>query len=189
MSTEAPTIAERYQCATSSSDLRVIDHRRGDVDLLIAAGWSDSLGVSLYRLQGEYDTAAREIARMSNETDAIMAMSKLKSLTSTRVQLVRFATEAAKRWRVNLEPQVIGILAGQCLSAFLERNCQKCHGTGRVGGYDGRAPGLCRTCKGTGKAKDTIGINPDQRFFAQRLLMLMDAGASEAAGKMIGVLR
>ncbi len=189
MSTEAPTIAERYQCATSSSDLRVIDHRRRDVDLLIAAGWSDSLGVALYRLQGEYDTAAREIARMSNETDAILAMSKLKSLTSTRVQLVRFATEAAKRWRVNLEPQVIGILAGQCLSAFLERNCQKCHGTGRVGGYDGRAPGLCRTCKGTGKAKDTVGDTAEGRQFAQRLLSIMDAGVSEAAGKMIGVLR
>lgn len=189
MSTEAPTIAERYQCATSSSDLRVIDHRRGDVDMLIAAGWSDPLGASLYRLQGEYDQAARDIMRMGSETDAIMAMGKLKSLTATRVQLVRFATDAAKRWRVSLDPQVIGILAGQCLSAFLERNCQKCHGTGRTGGYDGKSPGLCRTCKGTGKAKDTIGINPDQRFFAQRLLMLMDSGVSEAARQMIGVLR
>lgn len=187
--TEAPTIAERYSLAVSSSNLKSEAHRRGPVDLLIAAGWSDSLGVSLYRLQGEYDTAAREIASMSNETDAILAMSKLKSLTSTRVQLVRFAAESAQRWRVNLDPQVIGILAGQCLSAFLERNCQRCHGTGRTGGYDGKAPGLCRTCKGTGKAKDTIGINPDQRFFAQRLLMLMDAGVSEAARQMIGVLR
>lgn len=187
--TEAPTIAERYQCATSSSDLRVIDHRRGDVDLLIAAGWSDSLGVSLYRLQGEYDQAASDIMRMGSETDAILALGKLKSLTSTRVQLLRFAMDAAKRWRVNLEPQVIGILAGQCLSAFLERNCLKCHGTGRVGGYDGRAPGLCRTCKGTGKAKDTVGDTAEGRQFAQRLLSIMDAGVSEAAGKMTGVLR
>lgn len=189
MSTEAPTIAERYSLAVSSSNLKSEAHSRGPVDLLIAAGWSDSLGVSLYRLQGEYDTAAREIARMSNETDAILAMSKLKSLTSTRMQLVRFATDAAKRWRVSLDPQVIGILAGQCLSAFLERNCQKCHGTGMTGGYDGKSPGLCRTCKGTGNAKDTIGINPDQRFFAQRLLMLMDAVVSEAARQMMGVLR
>jgi hypothetical protein len=188
MSTEAPTIAERYQCATHSSDLRVT-HRRGPVDLLIAAGWSDSLGVSLYRLQGEYDTAAREIARMSNETDAILAMSKIKSLTSTRVQLVRFATEAAKRWRVNLEPQVIGILAGQCLSAFLERNCQGCHGTGSVGGYDGKPANICRKCGGTGSARPSVGETNDQRFFAQRLLSIMDAVVSEAAWKMTGVLR
>lgn len=186
---EAPTIAERYSKASSSSDLRVIDHRRGDVDLLIAAGWSDPLGVSLCRLQSEYDQAAQDIQRMGCETDAMMALGRLKSLTSTRVQLVRFAKDAATRWRMNLDPQVIGILVGQCLSAFLERNCLKCHGTGRVGGYDGKAPGLCRSCKGSGKAKDTIGINNEERFFASRILMLMDAGTSEASKGMIGALR
>ena len=51
------TIGERYTRSTESSDLSVTD-RRGDADLLIAAGWlDDSLGALLFRLRTEYDCA------------------------------------------------------------------------------------------------------------------------------------
>ena len=58
---DRPTIAERYQRATQSSNLEVEERRKGDVDHLIAAGWvSESLGTMLYRLVGEFDSIKGE---------------------------------------------------------------------------------------------------------------------------------
>jgi hypothetical protein len=175
--TEAPTIAERYQCATSSSDLRVIDHRRGDVDLLIAAGWAGGIGSDLHRLVGEYAIAAQEAKRIGSESDAMMVLGRLKSLTRTRVSLVRHAMEAAQKWRVEIDQNVISVLVGQCLSAFLEENCPRCNGTGWVGGYDGKPANTCRRCGGSGKARHTLGENTAQREFCVKLIGTMQAAA------------
>lgn len=52
---DRPTIGERYSTATESSNLKLSD-RRGDVDLIIAAGlMPDGLAGTMYRLQCEYD--------------------------------------------------------------------------------------------------------------------------------------
>ena len=59
--TDAVTIGERYRKATNTSNLKVEARRSGDADLLIAAGWADSLGIKLYRLAGEFDQAARDL--------------------------------------------------------------------------------------------------------------------------------
>ena len=61
---DRPSTAERYGRAMRSSRLTVTPERAGDVDLLIAAGWTtDSLGASLYRLRAEWDLARAQLRR------------------------------------------------------------------------------------------------------------------------------
>jgi hypothetical protein len=58
MSLDQMTLSERYTRAMNSSHLEVIERRRGDVDVLIAAGWTrEWLGTSLYRLASEFDAS------------------------------------------------------------------------------------------------------------------------------------
>ena len=57
---DRPTIAERYSRALESHHLEVKEGR-GDVDLLVAAGWvHDGLGTKLYRLRSEWDAVRGE---------------------------------------------------------------------------------------------------------------------------------
>ena len=61
MSNDPVTIGERYSSATDSSNLRVTSERRGDADMLIAAGWlGEQLGASLFRLMHEFDAVKGE---------------------------------------------------------------------------------------------------------------------------------
>lgn len=58
---DRPTTAERYAAATQSSDLKMHNEKRGDVDMLIANGWvGDRLGTLLFRLRGEFDSIRAE---------------------------------------------------------------------------------------------------------------------------------
>lgn len=58
---DRPTLPERYARAVNSSRLVVVERTRGDVDLLIAAGWVENhLGTMLYRLATEFDSARSE---------------------------------------------------------------------------------------------------------------------------------
>lgn len=62
MNDDRPTLPERYSSAIDSSHLEVSADERGDVDLLIAAGWvGPSLGVALYRLRSEWDCVRAEL--------------------------------------------------------------------------------------------------------------------------------
>lgn len=57
---ERQTIGERYSAATESSHLK-LGERRGDIDLIIAAGLvPDGLASTLFRLQVEYDGVRAE---------------------------------------------------------------------------------------------------------------------------------
>jgi hypothetical protein len=67
------TIEEAYCSAANSSDLRVEADRRGDADILIAAGWTPGrVGAALLRLHSEWDRVekpqrpnAAAVARMA----------------------------------------------------------------------------------------------------------------------------
>ena len=186
---EPPTIGERYRKATTSSNIRPEARRMGDADLLIAAGWADSLGIKLYRLAGEFDQAARDLHRVSNKTDAIMVLGKLKTLTQARVALVGFAMEAAPRWGVRLDPNITAVVVGRVLSAWLDPNCHRCSGIGTIGGYDGQVVNICRRCGGSGKNRNGLGHTEEERYFAHRLLSIMDAKMGEADTIMKRYLR
>lgn len=59
--TDGPvTVEQQYTSAAHSSNLRVQADRRGDADVMIAAGWSQSrIGMALLRLHSEYDGTPR----------------------------------------------------------------------------------------------------------------------------------
>lgn len=185
---EPVTIGERYRKAATTSNLKVEARRMGDCDILIAAGWSDSLGIKLYRLAGEFDQVAQDLHRAQTQTDAIMVMSHLKTLNQARVALVAFAMPMLPRWGV-ADPNIIGILVGRVLSAWLDPNCPRCGGTGTIGGYDGKSANICRRCGGSGKTRHGLGENDRERYAAQRLLMTMDAKMCEADEVMKRYLR
>ena len=70
------TLGERYSIATETSNLRLME-RRGDADLIIAAGLSpNALASSVYRLRIEYDSVRAEHRRAedqmrTSETEAL----------------------------------------------------------------------------------------------------------------------
>jgi len=186
---DAVTIGERYRKATTSSNLKIESRRIGDPDILIAAGWADSLGIKLYRLAGEFDQIATDLHRIETQTDAILVMGHLKTLNQARVSLVQFAMDAAPRWGVKLETNVLAIVVGKALSAWLDPNCPRCGGTGAIGGYDGKPANVCRRCGGSGKTKHGLGESDSERYFAHRLLSAMDSKMGEADSVMKRYLR
>lgn len=104
MSDEAPTLAERYSRATTSSHLK-LEEGRCDVDMLIAAGWlRDGLGALLYRLRGEFDAAKAAMRHAdaqlpSWESRALEAESALRAwhppMKHPRAEPAQIRTEGA----------------------------------------------------------------------------------------------
>jgi len=188
--TEPVTIGERYRKATNTSNMRVKtdEGSNNPADILIAAGWADSLGIKLYRLAGEFDQAVGDMRKAKTDSDAMMGMSRLKTLTQTRIALLSFSMTMVPRWGVT-DPHIIGILVGRVLSAWLDPNCPRCGGTGTIGGYDGKPANICRRCGGSGKTRHGLGENDRERYAAQRLLMTMDAKMCEADEVMKRYLR
>lgn len=83
MNDEVRTTEEAYASATTSSDLRVQAERRGDADILIAAGWSMSrVGSALLRLHSEYDSTARPQPPRPEQIE-VMARSMLIEVSTT----------------------------------------------------------------------------------------------------------
>lgn len=173
---EPITIAERYRVATNSGNLSVLPRATGDVDLLIAAGWSDSLGTQLYRLAGEYDTVAADVRRTAaTDTTAVaLILMHLKTLRETKDALGRHALQMATRKRFMEKDSTILALTGKALSAWLEPNCPKCSGRGHNGKI-GQPVIICRACRGSGKSREMLGNTIDQTQFCQMLLSDMDA--------------
>jgi len=76
MNQEPTTLRERYTVAMSSSHLELTPHKRGDIDIIMAAGMAGSsterptIGSLLFRLMAEYDEVRgpRAIARRNFET-------------------------------------------------------------------------------------------------------------------------
>jgi hypothetical protein len=65
---------ERYSRATRSSHLKMKDNAVGDVDVLTAAGMSDSLGTRLMRLRTEFDGVRRaQMVAQGNHSTASRA--------------------------------------------------------------------------------------------------------------------
>lgn len=189
--TEPVTIGERYRNATVTSNMRVstLDGHQNQADILIAAGWSDSLGIKLYRLACEFDQVARDMHRVKSTTDAILVLSHIKTLTQARAALVGFAADNAPRWGVTLDPNIMFLVVGKVLSAWLDPNCPRCGGTGTIGGYDGQAANICRRCGGSGKTRHGLGETDAERYFAHRLMGAMDAKMADAERMMKQILK
>lgn len=102
MNDDRPTLGERYSSATESSNLK-LGERRGDVDIIIAAGLvPDTLGSTLYRLQVEYDCVrsehrAAEVRMRSLEKMAPNEQGEDDDTGTTAEQRTREILEIAER--------------------------------------------------------------------------------------------
>lgn len=186
MTTDAPTIAERYSRAVSSTDLMLRDEP-GPVDILIASGWcKDGLGTRLYRLRTEFDAVKATIpASVGAVNQRMLVMMALR----TRLEAHEALDETARRHdRIGHTEDDLHNLTWRVLSAWLDPNCHHCEGRGFNGGYDGPQI-LCRPCSGSGSRRREIGRNADERVFAVRLGVLIDAAVDDVAQKMRRYLR
>lgn len=145
--TDRPTITERYSRATNSSNLAVKADARTDTDMLIASGWTPALmGSILRRLQAEWD-GAQKSPRMS-ETDFLLLLMNLRTLGN--------AIHAAELWCVKKGISNPGETARKAINLYLDSNCQKCHGRGKLLMQGAARPTLgsdCPACRGTGRVR------------------------------------
>jgi hypothetical protein len=190
---DAPTTAERYQRAAHSSNLKVTpEEKRGDVDYLIAAGWvSDSLGAMLYRLVGEFDAVRAEVRQGAlNQTERLLILSRLKTLTATKQALGSLAIQHATRKKFMKPDADVLKIVGRALDVFLDPVCHHCEGRGFNGGeYRGETKAICRPCRGSGRRNHAIGKDDEERRFASFLLADMDRMTESAGVEMRQALR
>lgn len=147
---DAPrTIEESYTSAGNASDLTVKAEQRGDVDVLIAAGWTPGLlGGVLMRLHSEWDGAARK--RHMDETEAFLLFSQLKTL--------RRAVDGIAAWAARKGHKEPRTLANAVLIYWLHDICQPCEGRGHEVIPGTPALGAaCKRCGGSGKRKPPGG--------------------------------
>lgn len=144
---------ERYTTAITTDNLKMDTREHasiGDVDVLTAAGWSQSrIGAALLRLASEYDGAAR--AGHGTRMDAAMFVGKLRTLPEVRIQI---AMQLAA-WKVDdAHESALRILAW-----WLHKVCGKCHGRGYdvVPGTARLSAKVCMACDGSGEARIPCG--------------------------------
>jgi len=187
------TIAESYSSATESSDLRMRTERRGDVDLMIAAGWiADGLGPMLYRLQVEFDSV-RVMLRGQGHLSPIerfLVLDKLKTLRPAAEYLRGFAIGQAILTGAPVTSEVAKLVMGQVLDIFLDPTCHHCDGRGFNGGsHRGEPQTICRPCRGSGNRRENIGKNEQQRAFGAHLLAQMQLRLDEVDRQLRAFLK
>lgn len=166
------TVEEAYtRAGTSSSNLKVDPDRRGDADVLVAAGWSPGmLGGALMRLRGEWDSVAAprftqdSVAhqrRSHPDADAVQLLSRLRSLAQV--------LEAVERWAAAKGLADARTLARTSVCYWLDPTCRACLGRGSA-----LVPGtpmlgrVCKACGGSRKAREPMGQD------GRRLLNMLD---------------
>lgn len=187
---DKPSIAERYSRAIESSDLRVRE-TRGDVDMLIAAGWSESLGTLLYRLLVEFDAVRASVRRGPlNQTERLLILGQLKTLREAREALGQFAIQQATRRRFMQPDAVVLKLVGKVLDVLLDPLCHHCDGRGFTGGsHRGEKRTLCQPCGGSGHRRYRIGRSEAEHQFTAGLLLDMEAKLAEVDRGMRQLMR
>ena len=182
---DRPTMAEQYSRAMESSHLEVTEER-GDVDFLIAAGWTgESLGTDLYRPRMEFDGLnKRELAMADTSLIArVMALAQMGSLHQTKQTLGRFALAHATRKKFDREPDAIMAVVGAALDVWLDPTCHHCGGRGFTGGFVG--PMIwCSHCHHTGSRRVRLAKTEDAHQFGRSLLNEMDRKCDRVAGMM-----
>ena len=188
MTHDAPTIAERYQIATGSSQLRAKEGGTSDLDLLMAAGWARSLGTLLLRLEGEFAEVEADVRKTAadDRTAQALIFMHLRTLRQTKEELGKLAVSVATKIRFMQPDEAVYKLAGRCLVVWLDKNCPKCEGRGFLGGA-GTPRIKCHPCCGTGKRAQSLPQSAEERRFVERLLATMDA-LRDAAEARIGAL-
>lgn len=162
-------VEEAYTSAMTSSNLRVEADRPSDADVIIAAGWNQSLiGGALLRLHTEFDAseklrlakqeqflapgkstkeqraAAARQAHEFNLHETGLLLGKLKALPDVRMQV----TLQMAKWQISDAEDK----ATQIIRWWLSQRCPACNGTKFqvVEGTNRHSAKVCRSCMGTG---------------------------------------
>lgn len=173
---DRPTIGERYSSAMESSNLKLETEKRGDVDLMIAAGWvPDTLGAQLYRLAVEFDAVRTSIhtGKTLTPMSRYEILSRMRSLVPATLALGRHACVQATKRKFMQPDEVVLKVTGRVLDVWLDGLCSPCEGRGFTGGGRHEQSGpqiLCRACKGTGHRRHNLGKTPAEVEFAGFLL-------------------
>lgn len=133
------TIEEAYTSAGNSSDLRVQAERRGDADVLIAAGWTPGiLGSAALRLRGEWDRSEKPRPGQNLEQELALLSTKLKSFTAVREAMGAYMGDPRQAQRL--------------IFWWLDQKCQPCGGTRYevVPGSNRHSAKHCKACRGAG---------------------------------------
>ena len=192
---DRPTIGERYAVATETSDLRIKSGRRGQADLILAAGMCDAtLGGQLFRLCAEHDHVAAAVRGTAGNyaTERALILMGLKSLRSTKDALGSAAIQLATRICFMRPDAEVLKITGRVLDVFLSPNCPHCDGRGSTGGGRLEHSGvkvLCRPCAGTGRRHKDIGRDDEERRFAAAIMADMERKASEFDYQMRAMAR
>lgn len=166
------SVEEAYtRAGTSSSNLKVDPDRRGDADVLVAAGWSPGmLGGALMRLRGEWDSVAAprfmqdstaHQRRSHPDADAVQLLGRLRSLA--------LVLEAVERWAAAKGLADARTLARTSVCYWLDPTCRACLGRGSA-----LVPGtpmlgrVCKACGGSRKASEPMGQD------GRRMLNMLD---------------
>ena len=208
---DRPTTAECYARATHSSDLKVHNNRRGDVDMMIASGWhGDRLGTLLFRLRSEWDSVRADhhqaehtlsdsmhdahddedvaAAERAALTARALIMVHLQTLPAAMNALLAFAVLEAVHVRFRSRGQAIQKVAGRALEAWLDPTCPACGGRGKNGGF-GAPLVTCVRCHGFRLRRPRLGDSDEAHEFGRRLLVCMDSRTEYAARQMQKFLR
>lgn len=202
-----PGIDERYLVAGNATDLSVRTEQSGPVDLLIAAGWSQSrLGSAALRLHSEWSAAAlprrpgrEQIARVARDLPLLngkpdlahanrvalhwhqvelrRVFDRLHSLPAVRDQL---AVQALQRGMTG--PSA---LAAAVLCHWLDPVCPSCNGLKfmQVKGAPALSARICPACRGLGRT------DPPQGQDGRWLLNYLDDCVARARASIKNRLR
>jgi hypothetical protein len=140
-------------------------------------------------LRAEVERLSQEIAR-EMVTGRAMVLMNLRSLAPAKQALGRFALLHAQVCKYQIKDADVLALAGRVLDVYLDPNCGHCNGRGFTGGsHRGEKQVICRPCKGSGKRRDAIGRNTDERQFAGSLLFEMSDKTARVERSMRNFLR
>lgn len=182
---EAPTIAERYSVAVSTSDMRVKADRKGQADVVAASGFAKGPGAIFARCRAEFDLAHAELRGKTSAIDArLLACTKMPSLKAGKAAALEMA--ASREW--GLSVAVIIELSWQSLSGWLDPNCGHCEGRGFTGGYDGPQI-ICTHCRGSGKRRGRLGKVEAERRLVDWLIVQIECAVAAHSAQTSRALR
>lgn len=176
---EPRTVEESYTVACSTSDMRVEAERRGDADVIIAAGWSPSrLGGALRRLHGEWDMVEHPARPTRGQIEVLMSTYPVDENGHPNAKArSNMAKEQAFGWYANELSMLLGKLkslpgvkreliavvsawgmqdagmkASEVLGWWLHQGCPVCNKTKWeiVPNTNRQSGRSCRACQGSG---------------------------------------
>lgn len=117
----------------------------------------------------------RKEARDAALVERAMVLVKLKTLPLAREALGTFAVILATKIMFMRDDAAVAVLVGRTLDAWLDPICAACDGRGFNGGsHRGELTTRCRECRGTGRRRDGVGMDSEERRFVAALLTEVD---------------